>query len=404
MQAEVARFKVQIPGLEDHIFSSGTVILLTGRPGLGKSAFAKQFCLEGLKAGDRIVAILTDTSADNFRKQVGFESPDLDVLDCLLEKPSGVHEISTRIQQLIAKTPNRPVRLVFDSLSTLGTMYNPGVLAPWLLDLRATLLKQPGKVLALVNYATGINPPSITRSLHPFADIILEMKMDESKEEPERQFRVFTARGVSHSTRWISFTITDSGVLYSTGSLLVDQAGTQRPISEGDRVLATVMFVDIVQSTEKAAIIGDRRWQEILKSYFGLVHRELDQFRGREINRAGDSLLAIFDSPERAVQCACSIRDAVHSIDLEVRVGLHAGEVQLKGNEIGGIAVHIGVRVTSQATPGEVLVSNTVKDLVAGSEIEFTDRGVHALKGVPGEWRLFAVVSDSSARARDGTR
>jgi len=392
--------------LEDYIFSSGTVILLTGRPGLGKSVFAKQFCLEGLKAGDRIVAILTDTSAENFRKQVRFESPDLDVLDCLLEKPSGVHEISTRIQQLIVKTPSRQVRLVVDSLSTLGTMYNPGLLAPWLLDLRATLLKQPGKVLALVNYATGIHPPSITRSLHPFADIILEMKIDESKEEPERQFRVFTARGVSHSARWIPFTITDSGVCYNTVSLLVDQTvGTHRPLSEGDRVLATVMFVDIVQSTEKAAVVGDRRWQEVLNSYFGLVHRELEHFRGREINRTGDSLLAIFDSPERAVKCACSIRDAVHSIDLEVRAGLHAGEVQLKGNEIGGIAVHIGARVTSQATPGQVLVSNTVKDLVAGSGIEFTDRGVHALKGVPGEWHLFAVVSESSSRTRDaGTR
>lgn len=138
----------------------------------------------------------------------------LDIIDLLLEKPDGINEISIKMHQLISKTPGQPVRLIFDSLSTLGTMFNPQLLAPWLLDQRSKLLKHSANVLALVIYATGINPPSITRSLHTFSDVVLEMKIDESKEEPERQFRILKARDVSHSTRWIPFRITDSGISF----------------------------------------------------------------------------------------------------------------------------------------------------------------------------------------------
>lgn len=212
MQAAVSGFKMQIPGLENHVFSPGTIVLLTARPGTGKSVFAKQFCLEGLKTSQRVVAALTDTTADNFRKNVAVETSDLDVLDFLREKPNGVNEISIMMHQLISKTPGRPVRLIFDSLSTLGTMFNPELLSPWLLDQRAKLSKTSAMVLALIIYATGINPPSVTRSLHTFSDVVLEMRTDETKEEPERQFRVLKARDVSHSAKWIPFVITDSGI------------------------------------------------------------------------------------------------------------------------------------------------------------------------------------------------
>ena len=205
-------FRMQVPGLERNAFPPGTIILLTARPGIGKSAFAKKFCLEGLAASERVIAALTDITADSFSKQIGVEKSGLDVLDFLREKPNGVNEISIKIHELIRKTPEQPVRLIIDSLSTLGTMFNPQLLAPWLLDQRAKLSKSSVKVLALVIYATGINPPSITRSLHTFSDVVLEMRADETMEEPERQFRVLKARDVSHSAKWIPFVITGSGV------------------------------------------------------------------------------------------------------------------------------------------------------------------------------------------------
>jgi class 3 adenylate cyclase len=165
-----------------------------------------------------------------------------------------------------------------------------------------------------------------------------------------------------------------------------------RPAPEADRVLATVLFTDIVGSTEWAARLGDRAWKEIVDQHHGLVRQELDRFRGREVDTAGDGFLATFDGPARAIRCACSIRDGVRRLGIEIRAGLHTGEIEVAGEEIMGIAVHIGARVAAAAQPGEVLVSGTVKDLVAGSGIRFADRGAHVLKGVPGEWPLFAVT------------
>jgi len=208
-------FKMRVPGLEDHVFPPGTIVLLTARPGTGKSSFAKRFCLEGLKMNERVVAVLTDVTGESFRKQIGVETADLEVLDFLREKPNGVNEISIKMHQLMSKTLGQRVRLIFDSLSTLGTMFKPELLAPWLLDQRAKLSKTSAVVLALVIYATGINPPSITRSLHTFSDVVLEMRTDETKEEPERQFRVLKARDVSHSAKWIPFVITDFGINFA---------------------------------------------------------------------------------------------------------------------------------------------------------------------------------------------
>jgi pimeloyl-ACP methyl ester carboxylesterase len=160
---------------------------------------------------------------------------------------------------------------------------------------------------------------------------------------------------------------------------------------EIDRMLATVLFTDIVGSTERAAALGDRRWRDLLAEHHRRVRVELDRFRGKEIDTAGDSFLATFDGPARALRCAQAIRTSLADMTLGVRAGLHSGEVEVIGDDIGGIAVHIGARVAALAAPDEILVSRTVVDLVVGSGIEFDDRGEHDLKGVPGAWRLFAV-------------
>jgi pimeloyl-ACP methyl ester carboxylesterase len=169
-----------------------------------------------------------------------------------------------------------------------------------------------------------------------------------------------------------------------------------RPVPEPDRVLATVLFTDIVGSTERAAQLGDRRWRELLRTHDAAVRRELERFRGREVDTAGDGFLAAFDGPARAVRCALSAGHAVRQLGVEIRAGIHTGECELDGSKIRGIAVHTGARIASLAEPGEVLVSSTVKDLVAGSGLAFEDRGTHALKGVPGEWRVYAAVSTSA--------
>jgi class 3 adenylate cyclase len=163
------------------------------------------------------------------------------------------------------------------------------------------------------------------------------------------------------------------------------------PRRDVDRVVATVMFTDVVGSTEQAAGMGDRRWSELLGTHEGLTRAELDRFRGREIKATGDGFLAVFDGPGRAIRCACAIRDAVRAIGIHVRSGLHTGEIELRGDDIGGIAVHIAKRVQALAQPDEVFVSRTVVDLVAGSGITFADRGTHALKGIPNQWQLFVV-------------
>jgi pimeloyl-ACP methyl ester carboxylesterase len=161
--------------------------------------------------------------------------------------------------------------------------------------------------------------------------------------------------------------------------------------SERDRLLATVLFSDIVGSSEKAAALGDRGWRELLERHHEVVRRELVRFRGKEVDTAGDGFFASFDGPARAIRCGCAIAEAMPKLGLEVRVGLHTGECELLDGKVAGIAVHTGARVAANAQPGEVLVSSTVKDLVAGSGLAFEDRGQHELKGIPGDWRLYAV-------------
>ena len=174
-------------------------------------------------------------------------------------------------------------------------------------------------------------------------------------------------------------------------SFLVPLAAVPDDEPETESVLATVLFTDIVGSTAKAASVGDRAWRELLDRHHSAIRAQLARFRGRELDTAGDGFFASFDGPARAIRCACAIRGAIGEFDLEVRAGLHTGECEVLDGKVAGIAVSIGARVAAQAGPGEVLVSQTVKDLVAGSGIGFESRGVAELKGVPGEWRLYAV-------------
>jgi class 3 adenylate cyclase len=168
--------------------------------------------------------------------------------------------------------------------------------------------------------------------------------------------------------------------------------GKRRP-PESDRVLATVLFTDLVSSTERAFQLGDQRWRDVIAAHDSAAQRQVDRFRGRLVRSTGDGMLATFDGPARAIHCAVAVRDAIRNLGMDVRAGLHTGEVELMGADLGGVAVHIGARVQGMAGPGEVLVSSTVKDLVAGSGLDFEDRGSHALKGVPGEWHIYRVAA-----------
>jgi class 3 adenylate cyclase len=185
--------------------------------------------------------------------------------------------------------------------------------------------------------------------------------------------------------------------LYFVGDVdsVVDEAqefltGARRE-PELDRVLATVLFTDIASSSERAVELGDRRWRELLERYYNVVRKQLERYRGREMDTAGDGFFATFDGPARAIRCACAIREALGELQLAVRTGIHTGECEVMREKVGGIAVHTAARVLAQAEPGEVLASQTVRDLVAGSGLHFHDRGTHELKGIPGEWHLFAA-------------
>jgi len=180
------------------------------------------------------------------------------------------------------------------------------------------------------------------------------------------------------------------------GDAIVDEVELfltgRRQAAEPERVLATVQFTDIVQSTERAAALGDRKWREVLERFQSMVRETLREHRGREIDTAGDGFLAAFDGPARAIRCAAAVRERARAQGIDLRAGIHTGECEIIGDKLGGIAVHTGSRVAGKAEPGEILVSQTVKDLVAGSGLQFAERGVHSLKGVPGEWRLYAFA------------
>jgi len=249
----------------------------------------------------------------------------------------------------------------------------------------------PGSALALLRMSVECDVRHVLPAIHA-PTLVLQRTGDQITTVPGARYiadRVAGARyvelpGVDHFP-WIGDydAVLDEVQEFVTGA---------RAVPHADRVLATVLFVDIASSTSRLAEIGDRAWSELLGRFRETVRDELDRFRGREIDTAGDSFLATFDGPARAVRCATAIRDAVSDLGLAVRSGLHTGECEVQGGRIAGIAVHIGARVAEAAEPGEVLVSSTVKDLVAGSGLEFASRGTRTLAGVPGEWQLFRVA------------
>src|SRR5262249_844469 len=253
----------------------------------------------------------------------------------------------------------------------------------------------PGSILALMraNYEIDVRHvlPAIqapTLILHRVGDLTVPVQAGRYLAQHIRGAKYVELPGDDHLLQAYDPAtldlLTDEIEEFITGS---------RSSPEPDRLLLTVMFTDIVSSTERAAAIGDRRWRELLEGYLGAARRQLERFRGREIDVAGDGLFAICDGPARAVRCACGIRDAVRQLGLEIRAGLHTGECEMAGSKVSGITVHTGARIAAAAQPQEVLASGTVRDLVAGSGIQFDDRGSHVLKGVPGDWRLFAVTS-----------
>jgi len=258
---------------------------------------------------------------------------------------------------------------------------------------RQRMMATPGAVAALGRMNLEIDVRHILRSIH-IPTLVLHRLEDHIPIDNAR----FLAREITGARLvelpggpHLTFLGDWEALVREIESFLVPLAAVPDDEPETESVLATVLFTDIVGSTAKAASVGDRAWRELLDRHHSAIRAQLARFRGRELDTAGDGFFASFDGPARAIRCACAIRGAIGELDLEVRAGLHTGECEVLDGKVAGIAVSIGARVAAQAGPGEVLVSQTVKDLVAGSGIGFESRGVAELKGVPGEWRLYAV-------------
>jgi class 3 adenylate cyclase len=253
-------------------------------------------------------------------------------------------------------------------------------------------IHSPGSLLAFLRLQAGVDVRAVLPSVRT-PTLVFQRSGDVYRDPGNSRYLAETISGATHvelpGRDHLPFVGDQDAVLDEIQDFLTGIRRGPTP----DRVLATVLFTDLVGSTAQAAHIGDQSWRDLLERHNTLIRNELDRFRGQEIRTIGDGFLATFDGPARAARCAQAICAEVRSLGLEVRAGLHTGEIELVGDDVRGLAVHIGVRVMAFAGPGEVLASATVKDLVFGSGIEFEDRGTHALKGVPGEWRLFAVTS-----------
>ena len=255
----------------------------------------------------------------------------------------------------------------------------------------------PGPMRAVLEMAQEIDVREIlptirvpTLVLHRSGDLVMDVSASKYLAENIPGARLVELPGEDH----LPFVGDQDAVLDEIQEFLTGV----RPVPEPDRVLATVLFTDIVGSTEQAARLGDRRWHDLLSAHYALIRRELGRSGGLEVKTIGDGFLATFDGPARAIQCARAIVQAAEAIGIDIRAGIHTGEIERMGDDVGGMGVHIGSRVASAAGAAEVLVSGTVKDLVVGSGLVFEDRGTHSLRGVPGEWRLFAVTAMSAGR------
>ena len=258
----------------------------------------------------------------------------------------------------------------------------------------ATYLRRstsPGDALAFAKMNTEIDIRNVLPSIH-VPTLILHRKGDLDSNIEEARYmarkipgaRLIEFEGIDHIP-WVGDTnpMLDEIELFFTGGL--------KEI-ESERVLKTVLFTDVVGSTEKAMELGDSAWHHLLESHNAFIRKEFQRFNGQEVKSTGDGFFATFNGPARAIRCACSINEGMRQLGIKIRAGLHTGECEILGNDFGGIAVHTGARVMSTAKPGEVLVSSTVKDLVAGAGINFKSKGLYELKGVPGEWELFSVL------------
>jgi class 3 adenylate cyclase len=249
----------------------------------------------------------------------------------------------------------------------------------------------PGAAVALMRMNTLVDVRDVLPSIH-VPTVVMHRTDDRDANVEEGRYIASRIPGA----RYVELPGADHSWWTQDQDAILDEieehlTGVRSP-RELDRVLATVLFTDIVKSTQRAVELGDRRWRDLLADHDAAVRRELERFHGREVDTAGDGFLATFDGPARAVRAATSIRDAVRELGLDLRAGVHTGECELHGEKVRGIAVHTGARLAALAGPGEVLVSSTVKDLTAGSGLEFKDRGEHELKGVPGSWKLYAVA------------
>jgi class 3 adenylate cyclase len=262
----------------------------------------------------------------------------------------------------------------------------------------ATYLRRaasPGAALALLRMNTQIDIRNVLPSIR-VPTLVMHRSGDRDAKIDEGRFIAAHVPGA----RLVEFTGEDHLPWVGDQDAIVDEVQEfltgVRPAPEPDRVLATVVFTDICNSTDQAVRLGDRRWRDLLAQHHALVRDQLARYRGEEVDTAGDGFFATFDGPGRAVRCACAIRDGVRGLGIEVRAGVHTGEVELAGEKASGIAVHIAARILAAAQAGEVLVSSTVKDLASGAAISFAARGSHALKGIPGEWQLFGVAGDAA--------
>jgi class 3 adenylate cyclase len=308
----------------------------------------------------------------------------------------------------LARAPDYPWGVPREVLERALARVGPEDRTEWTRFVAPNAMRDPEFVAQWDRYTRSINSPTIGRALGEmfvFADVrsallavqaptlVLYRSGDRYAGKPHA---TYLAEHIS-GAKLVELPGEDNMIFAGDSDADLDEieeflSGT-RHAAVTDRVLATVLFTDIVGSTERVVQLGDRAWRGLLDAHDGVVRRQLDRFRGREVNTAGDGFLATFDGPGRAIVCACAIRDAVRALGIEVRAGLHTGEVEVRGNDIAGAAVHIGARVAAIAGPGEVLVSGAVPPLVAGSGIHFAERGEHELKGVPGRWHLFAVES-----------
>ena len=281
-------------------------------------------------------------------------------------------------------------RVVEHSTIIPGTSARDQHLRQWFANYQR-LSASPGAAIALLRMNSDIDVRPVLPSIH-VPTLILHRVDDQDVNVGNGQYMAKQIPGAKYVELPGQDHMPNAG---DTDSILneVEEFLTGTPHApEPDRVLATVLFTDIVKSTERAAEMGDARWRGLLDNHHTVLRREIARFRGREVKTTGDGFLATFDGPARAIRCACAASDAVRELGIELRAGLHTGEIELMGEDVGGIAIHIAARVMATASASEIVVSSTVKDLVAGSGIRFSDRGTHALKGVPDEWHLFAVL------------